>query len=101
MRVIFCSIVLFSLCGCNGTDDIAKTEDRSAANLEIINKYRQAVESNDVATMDTLLADNYMGYGPSVGDSTTKEQSIANWKQSIASLYESVKYTRSESYPIE
>ena len=33
----------------------------------------QAVENNDTVTMTSLLADDYKGYGPSVGDSTNKE----------------------------
>ncbi len=54
----------------------------------------QAVESNDVAGMSNLLADNYIGYGPSVGDSTNKEDAIKNWKYNVENLYESIKYSR-------
>ena len=43
--------------------------------------------------MDSLLADNYMGYGPSVGDSTNKEEALSSWKYNTENLYESIKYT--------
>ena len=39
-----------------------------------------AVETKNVAIMDSLLADNYIGYGPSVGDSINKEDAILNFK---------------------
>ena len=44
--------------------------------------------------MDSLLADNYIGYGPSVGDSVNKEEAISSWKDNAENLYESIKYTR-------
>ncbi len=43
--------------------------------------------------MDSLLADNYMGYGPSVGDSTNKEEALSSWKYNTENLYESIEYT--------
>ena len=45
--------------------------------------------------MDSLLADNYIGYGPSVGDSVNKEEAISGWKDNMENLYESIEYTRS------
>ena len=60
----------------------------------------EAVETNNVAIMDSLLADNYMGYGPSVGDSTNKTNAIENWKYNAANLYESIKYTRHQNIAV-
>jgi hypothetical protein len=56
--------------------------------------------TNDPAVMDSLLADNYMGYGPSVGDSINKADALANWKYNAANLYESYEYTRSQSIAV-
>jgi hypothetical protein len=53
-----------------------------------------AVETKNVMTMDSLLADNYMGYGPSIGDSINKEGAILNFKYLVENLYESFEYTR-------
>jgi limonene-1,2-epoxide hydrolase len=66
---------------------------KEKANLAIANKYLQAVETMNIGTMDSLLADNYIGYGPSVGDSTNKAEAIASWKYNTENLYESIKYT--------
>ncbi len=59
--------------------------------LEIAKKYMEAVEGNNAAAMDSLLAENYVGYGPSVGDSTNKKDAIASWKYNAENLYESIK----------
>ena len=88
-QLIVLAIISFSLFAC--TSSAGKKEK---ANLAIAQKYMQAVETMNVALMDSLLADNYIGYGPSVGDSTNKEQAILNWKDNAENLYESIKYTR-------
>lgn len=85
--LIYASTVLL-LMSCNASGD-----DKKSENLALANKYMQAVETNDIAMMSSLLADNYKGYGPSDGDSTDKEQAIQNWKYNIENLYESVKYS--------
>jgi hypothetical protein len=80
------SIILFS-CSSNAGN---KEKD----NLAIAKRYMEAVETKNVATMDSLLSANYVGYGPSVGDSTTKEGALASWKYNAENLYESFEYTR-------
>jgi len=62
--------------------------------LAIGKKYMEAVETKNVALMDSLLSPNYIGYGPSVGDSTTKEGALASWTYNAENLYESYVYTR-------
>jgi limonene-1,2-epoxide hydrolase len=99
-HLILCSVVYFTLSGCNSNRDAENSSDKATANLEVIEKYRQAVEKNDLNTFDTLLSDDYIGYGPSVGDSITKSQAVTNWKNEVSNLYQSMEYTRSESYPI-
>ena len=63
-------------------------------NIAVIEKYIQAVQSKDTQVMGDLLADNYVGYGPSFSDSTNKEQAMANWKDLAENLYEKIEYTR-------
>jgi hypothetical protein len=63
-------------------------------NLAIAQRYMTAVETKNTAAMDSLLADNYMGYGPSVGDSVNKKDAVDDWKYNAENLYESIKYTR-------
>lgn len=92
--ILFLSISL-TLYACSSSDESKKRD-----NLAIAAKYVEAVETNNPAVMDSLLADSYMGYGPSVGDSTNKADAIANWKFNAENLYESVKYTRHQSVAV-
>ena len=94
-HLILLTAISISLFSC--TADADKKESES---LAIANKYMEAVETNNPAIMDSLLADNYMGYGPSVGDSTNKSDAINNWKANAANLYESIKYTRHQNIAV-
>jgi hypothetical protein len=84
-----------SLFSCTSSSDKRKSD-----NLAIAKRYMNAVESNNIAAMDSLLADNYMGYGPSFGDSVNKANALANWKYTAETLYESVKYTRYQNIAV-
>ncbi len=66
--------------------------DNSKQNLELIEKYVQSVENLDYDTMEAVLDDNYIGYGPSINDSITKDLAVENWKYNIDYLYKSIKY---------
>lgn len=88
-QLILNASFIFLLISCNSSADKSKTE-----NLALAKKYMIAVESNDVATMEELLADNYIGYGPSDGDSVNKEEAIKNWKYNAENIYSSIKYSR-------
>jgi hypothetical protein len=94
-QIIICASLIFFLFSCNTSSDKNKAE-----NLALAKKYMQAVESNDVAAMADLLADNYKGYGPSDGDSTNKEEAIKNWKYNAENLYESIKYSRHQNIAV-
>jgi len=87
-QLIVLSFISISLFAC--TSSAGKIEK---ANLAIAKQYVNAVETMNIETMDSLLADNYMGYGPSVGDSTNKEEALSSWKYNTENLYESIKYT--------
>ena len=91
MRIQFLLSILGVIpvvCSCSMQD---KTD---AENIAVIEKYIQAVQAKDTQTMSELLAEDYVGYGPSFSDSTNKEQAIANWKDVSENLYEKIEYTR-------
>lgn len=69
-------------------------------NVQLIDNYVKAVESLDQEAMSSILDDNYMGYGPSYGDSINKTNAIANWKYNVEHLYESIKYSKSRSMAV-
>ena len=69
-------------------------------NIALVEKYIQAVENLDHDAMGSLLADDYMGYGPSYGDSINKVDAITNWKKNVDNLYESIKYNKSRNIAV-
>jgi hypothetical protein len=88
-QLILIAIISVALNSCKDSDD-----SKQKAHLAIAEKYMEAVETGNTNTMDSLLADNYMGYGPSVGDSINKADAIKSFRYNADSLYESLKYTR-------
>ena len=94
-QLIVLAIISISLLSCTSSAD-RKERD----NLAIAKKYMEAVETKNVALMDSLLADNYIGYGPSIGDSTYKEDAILNFKDNVENLYESIEYTRHQEQAV-
>jgi hypothetical protein len=90
-NLIKLTLILFLLSGC--TVGIKKAE----VYIELVEKYVKAVEDKDYATMESLLAENYKGFGPSHSDSTTREAALAAWKENIENLYERISYERSRN----
>ena len=74
----------------------ACTPQNREDNIVLVERYVDAVVSNDFATMDSLLADNYMGYGPGINDSTNKKDGIANWQENSEELYSSISFERTQ-----
>lgn len=67
----------------------------SKANEDLIIKYVKAVENIDTTTMESLLADNYEGFGPSANDKIDKNGAVQSWKENVENLYESIHYSKS------
>jgi len=87
--------ILFALLGLLLSISCSTQNNSLKKNEALIQKYVAAVETNDTATMESLLADNYKGFGPSSGDSTNKEDAIISWKYTVENLYESISYSKS------
>ncbi len=66
-------------------------------NLALIEKYVKSVENLEFETMESILDDNYIGYGPSINDSINKTQTLSNWKFNVENLYEKIKYNKSRN----
>ena len=86
--ILFILATLFISCG---------KVDNSAKNIALIEKYVQAVQSKDFDGFASALDDNYLGLGPSYGDSIRKPAAVANWKENITNLYESITYNKSRN----
>ena len=77
----------------------SKTQHQEA-NVQLVEKYVQAVENLDHDAMEDLLADDYIGFGPSHGDSINKVDAIDNWKKNVETLYETIKYNKSRNMAV-
>jgi hypothetical protein len=82
-------MILFLL-SCNNTNQGVNTD-----NISVVERYAAAVQNKNVDSMAALLADDYIGYGPSFTDSINKADAITNWRNLVANLYDSIRYTRS------
>lgn len=85
-------IVLFAalLAACSGP------QGQSVENAALIQDYVEAVANMDTNAMEQFLADDYVGFGPSVGHQTNKDQAIASWQENVASLYQKIDYNQSQ-----
>jgi hypothetical protein len=88
-QLIVLAITGIFLAGCT-----SPAEKKERENLAIAQKYMKAVETKNILVIDSLLADNYMGYGPSINDSINKEGAVLNTKFLMENFYESFEYTR-------
>jgi len=80
-----------ALWACNAPGDV------SQENLAVIDNYITAVEQMDFDAMDSYLADDYMGIGPSYGDSINKAGAVASWRKNVQELYQKIEYKRSRN----
>ena len=85
--IFFIAFVVFS---CHSTSNQQK------ANIALVQRYVQSVENLIFNTMDQLLADDYLGFGPSANDFIGKEQALTGWKENIEHLYKKIEYSRSQ-----
>jgi len=93
MKYLFLlAVTALFLGGCSSAADNANAE-----HIELVNKYIKAVEEMDFEGMGQFLDENYMGLGPSFGDTIYKADAVANWKENVTNLYKKIKYNRSKS----
>jgi len=94
-KYIILSALVAGLFACTSNN-----EKNEAKNAEVVKNYVTAVENMDYDAMSNYLADNYMGLGPSYGDTIYKAQAVANWQDNVKNLYEKIQYTRSQIAPV-
>ncbi|MCK5468974.1 MAG: hypothetical protein KAI99_10695 [Cyclobacteriaceae bacterium] len=93
-KLAYALLLLPVIVSCNSSSN------NSEKNIALIEKYVRSVEDLDYLTMESLLDDNYFGYGPSYGDSIGKAQAVEYWKDNVTNLYESIKYNRSRNVAV-
>lgn len=90
-KSLFILAILLTMISCSVDNKHA------AENVALIEKYVEAVENLDYDIMESVLDDNYMGFGPSFNDSINKEMTVSNWKTNVDNLYESIDYHKSRN----
>lgn len=93
-KLTYALLLLPVIISCNSNSNNAKK------NISLIEKYVRSVEDLDYLTMESILDDNYFGYGPSYGDSIGKAQAVEYWKENVKNLYESIKYNKSRNVAV-
>ena len=93
-KLLYLTLLLPLLMGCSSIGD------NSELNLALIEKYIAGVENMEYDIMESILADDYQGLGPSIGDSIGKAQAIENWKLNVETLYEKIEYQRSRNMAV-
>jgi len=95
----FCTLSVISILMASCSSDQQLKTD--AENIAVVEKYIQAVQAKDTQAMSDLLSDDYIGYGPSVSDTTNREQALASWKEVSENLYDKIEYTRTVNIAIK
>jgi hypothetical protein len=88
-------IIITGICICLAACTCG-TEKKQTENVNLVKSYVTAVENLDFNAMANYLADDYIGVGPSYGDTINKAQAMENWKSYVENLYEKIHYNRSK-----
>ena len=69
-------------------------QNKIESDIAVVDRYIQAVQSNNAQAMRKLLDYNYVGYLPSSSDSIGKEQALDNLAYGAEHLYEKIEYVQ-------
>lgn len=69
-------------------------------NLEIVEQFQKAFKDHDIESIKSVLADDYVGYGPSLGDSIHKEDALLIWENNLDYIYEKVEMNVAETVSV-
>ena len=89
-------LILFAALGWSALSCSSSQDQKNSENVKLVERYVKAVEAMDFDAMSDYLDENYLGMGPSYGDSITKPQAVESWKNNIENLYEKIEYTKSK-----
>jgi hypothetical protein len=76
------------------------THKQAEEDIALIESYVEAVENLDYEAMNSCLADDYLGFGPSYGDSINREAALKNWKYVAENIYDVIDYRRSNNIAV-
>lgn len=82
--------VLFVLALLSACDNTPNTNNEQ--NILLVEKFEQALKSQDYEGIGSLIAEDYVSYGPSLSDSMGKEDALLNWKYNMENLYKKLEF---------
>lgn len=74
--------------------DVAELPSAGEDQIQLVDNYIDAILNKDFSSMESMLSDDYMGYGPAAEDSVDRTQTLENWKNNWDSLYTSIDFNR-------
>ncbi len=89
---LFLGLLLISACA-----DHNKVAENNTA---LIKRFVTSVEELNYDLMESFYAEDYLGIGPSHGDSINKSDAVANWKYNAENLYEKIEYKLSRNIAV-
>ncbi len=94
MKHLFFLVVLcIFFAGCSDSPKENKAEiNKENEAISVVEKYLDASQRKDFAAMDSILADNYMSYGPSFADSIDKKSQLKDWAVISQTYYDSIEF---------
>lgn len=72
------------------------SKKKQQENIDLVKEYVAVVENMDFEAMEKYLADDYLGMGPSYGDSINKTDAVASWEYNVKNTYKKIHYSRSK-----
>lgn len=72
--------------------DVSDLPPEGEEQIQLVENYIDALLSKDLTTMESMLSEDYMGYGPAINDSSDRAQTIETWKTNWDSVYTSIEY---------
>jgi hypothetical protein len=94
MSLLAIPLLLMGLASCNQAAPVVNTDTKGDNNKAVVDKFLKAIRSGDIKTASDQLADNFMGYGPSIKDSSNREQFVDLWTKRWETELATVTYGR-------
>ena len=94
MFLLIIPIALIGMISCNQPASTAVTDVKGDQNKAVVDKFLTAIRSGDMKTAGEQLADNFKSYGPSIKDSSNRDQFVDLWTKRWETDLASVTYGR-------
>ena len=92
--ILIVPILIVGFISCNQAPPAATTDTKGDQNKAVVEKFLNAFCSGDMKMAADQLSDNFMSYGPSIKDSSNRQQFIDLWTKRWETDLATVTYSR-------